>query len=211
MISANSVLKVNQNNWQKEEKKWYNKFPLVCSVNKQVSAKTGGRNKGWKLRGSQNEIEKWIQNQKTYTLHFDGASKNNPGKAGAGGIILDQEGKVISTYEWGLGNMTNNKAEAYNLFLGTCILKNLQAKDLVIIGDSVIIIDAMETGGDFKNQSLNRIKQRILENTKQLGNIKYKHVLRIYNHEADSLANNAVNRSVGQVKDIHNIYEKSIP
>ena len=107
--------------------------------------------------------------------------------------------------------MTNNKAEAYNLFLGTCILKNLQAKDPVIIDDSTIIIDAMGIGGVFKNQALNRIKQRILENTKELGNIKYKHVLRIFNHKADSLANNAVNQSVGQVKDKNNIYEKPIP
>ena len=151
MISANSVYKVDQNNWQKEEEEGYKKFPLACSMNKQVSAKSGGRNKGWKLRGSQNEIEQWKQNQKTITLHFDGAFKNNPGKAGAGGIIFDQKGKVISTYELGLGNMTNNKAEAYSLFLSTYILKNIQAKDLVVISDSTIIIAAMETREEFNN------------------------------------------------------------
>lgn len=104
------------------------------------------------------EIEKWIQNQKKYTLKFDGASKNNPDRVGAGGIIHDHEGEVISSYEWGLGNMSNNKAEAYSLFLGTCILNKLQTKDPVVIRDSLIIIAAMGTGGEFKNQALNRIK-----------------------------------------------------
>jgi len=97
---------------------------------------------------------------------LNGASKNKPDKVGAGVTISDQEGKVITTYEWGLVNMTNNKAEACNLLLGTCILKNLQAKNPVIIGDSTIVITAMESGGDSKNQALNRIKQRIVENAK---------------------------------------------
>lgn len=107
--------------------------------------------------------------------------------------------------------MSNNKAEVYNLFLGSCILNKLQAKDPVVIGDLAIIIATMETGVEFKNQALNRIKQRILDNTKHLGNIKYKHVLRAYNQEADSLANKAVNWRAGQVKENQDIYEKSTP
>lgn len=47
--------------------------------------------------------------------------------------------------------MKNNKAEAYSLFLSTCILKNIQAKDPVVIGDSTIIITAMEIGEEFNN------------------------------------------------------------
>ena len=205
------MYKINQINWQKYEEEWFNKFPLVYSMHKQVSTKSGERKKEWKLRGTQNEIEQWIQDQKTFTLQLDGASKNNPSKAGDGGIIFDQEGKAISTYKWGLRNMTNNKSEAYSLLLGTCILKNLQSKNPVIIGDSAIIIAAMESGGDFKNQALNRIKQRIVENTKQLGIIKYKHVMRNFNSEVDYLENKAVNRPIGQVQDNNSLYEKSIP
>lgn len=148
-------------------------------------------------QGNSNEIEQWIQEQNTFTLQFDGASKNNLRQAGAGGIIIDQNEQVITTYEWGLGNMTNNMAEAYNLLLGTCFLKNLQAKNPVIIGDSAIMIAAMESGGDFKNQALNRIKHRIVDNSKQLGIIQFKHVMRNYNIKADSLAKSAVTRSIG--------------
>eukprot|EP00253_Pinus_taeda_P018143 PITA_18143 len=168
-------------------------------VAEMISANTQSqvKKKKWKLRGTQNEIEQWIQDQKTFTLQFDGASKNNHGQAGAGGIISDQNGQVITTYEWGLGNMKNNMAEAYSLLLGTCILKNLQAKNLAIIGDSAIMIAAMESGGEFKNQALNRIKHRILENSKQLGIIQFKHAMRNYNTKAHSLANSAVTRPIG--------------
>jgi len=57
-------------------------------------------------------------------------------------------------------------AEAYSLLLGTYILKKLQAKNPVIIGDSEIVIVAMVSRADFKNQALNRIKHRIKDNSK---------------------------------------------
>lgn len=100
--------------------------------------------------------------------------------------------------------MKNNMAEAYNLLLGTCILKNLQAKNPVIIGDSAIMIAAMESGGNFKNQALNRIKHRIGDNSKQLGIIQFKHVMRNYNTKADSLANSVVIKPIGQVHENNN-------
>ena len=58
---------------------------------------------------TEEEIESW-RLQKRYCMHFDGPSKKNPGKAGAGGIIFDPSGKKIVTYEWGLGQISNNKA-----------------------------------------------------------------------------------------------------
>lgn len=69
------------------------------------------------------EMEEWIKNQRKHILFFDGASNNNLGRAEVGGLILDPKGEVITTYEWGLGTMTNNRVEAYNLLMGTNILK----------------------------------------------------------------------------------------
>jgi len=48
------------------------------------------------------EMEEWIKEQRKHIPFFDGASKNNPGRAGAGRLILDPKGKTITTYEWGL-------------------------------------------------------------------------------------------------------------
>lgn len=76
-------------------------------------------------------------------LFFDGASKKNRGRAGAGGILLKPRGDNPITYGWGLGETSNNKAEAYGLLIGTKILKEKEIKDPIIMGDSTIIIEAM--------------------------------------------------------------------
>lgn len=162
------------------------------------------KNREWKLRLNDTEIAEWIKEQKKYILFFDGASKNNPSKAGVGGLILDLNGKRISTYEWGLGEMSNTRAEAYSLLLGTKILIKKGIKDPIIIGDSTIIIATMETGKEFKSSAMNI-------NTKNMGKIVYKHVLRTQNKDEDIIANKAVERQVGTVKENNKIYEENIP
>lgn len=54
---------------------------------------------------NEEELTNGRKNQNRYCLYFDGASKHNPGKAGAGGIILDPDWKENFTYEWGLGQI----------------------------------------------------------------------------------------------------------
>jgi len=86
--------------------------------------------------------------------------------------------------------------------MGTSIRKGLQGKDIIIIGDSTIIIATMEAGRDFKNQVLNKIRERILDNLKIMGNVVFKHVLRNDNQNTDSLVNKAMDRRAGKVKEI---------
>lgn len=38
---------------------------------------------------NEEEFAEWKKNQNRFSLFLDGASKNNPGKAGAGGFISD--------------------------------------------------------------------------------------------------------------------------
>ena len=60
----------------------------------------------------------WFRNCNTHYLFFDGASKSNPGTIGAGGIICNGNGDMLIEYEWGLGSVSNNRAEALALFQG---------------------------------------------------------------------------------------------
>lgn len=107
--------------------------------------------------------------------------------------------------------MTNNRAEAYGLLLGTSIAKNYGLRNLLILGDSAIIIAALTTGKDFRQIALNNIKARIMGNIRSLGNVTFKHVLRINNKEADNHANKASNRQKREVKENDRIYKKDIP
>jgi len=210
-ISANLAATPYQSNWNNEELDWFDKFSINYSNNFLIHSTSSTEKSQWKLRGSMEEVNKWIQEQQRHSLHFDGAAKNNPGRAGAGGIIKDIQGKILVRYEWGLGQMANNLAEAYSLYLGTQILKRLRIKNLIIVGDSAIVIAAMVKGTNFKKETLNNIKTRIEATLIKIGNVTFKNVLRDNNTKADTHASQASSRPTGQVKENDHCYEKYIP
>lgn len=130
---------------------------------------------------TEEEIESWKRQQNRYCLQFDGASKNNPGKVGASGIVFYPSGKKIVTYEWGLGKISNNKAEAYSLFIGKKIIKKRQIQNPIIFGDSAIIIEAMNQNISPSNEFMSRIIKRIRRNLEDSGSVTFKHILRLHN------------------------------
>ena len=54
--------------------------------------------------------------------YFDGASRGNPGEAGAGACLVDEDDNVVWERSQYLGKKTNNEAEYMGLLL-------LSAKD----------------------------------------------------------------------------------
>eukprot|EP00253_Pinus_taeda_P007860 PITA_07860 len=210
-VSANLITTPDQTSWAQEEKDWYNKFNICHTQNPPPKSKAHQKQSIWKLRGTKEEILQWIRAQNRPTLFFDGASKNNPGAAGAGGIIKDQNGVPICRYEWGLGKASNNAAEAYSLLLGSTILSKKGLKNAIILGDSAIIISSMNTGKKFIKEGLNNTRARIIDNLRDMGEISFMHVLRDHNVEADFLANEAVKRKQGQVREDDRTYDRAIP
>lgn len=210
-VSANSTTTPDQSSWAQEENDWYNKFNICHSQNAPPKSKAHQKQPNWKLRGTKEEINQWILAQNRPILFFDGASKNNPGAAGAGGIIKNHNGTSICRYEWGLGKVSNNAAKAYRLLLGTIILSRRGLRNAIILGDSAIIISSMITGKEFIKEGLNNTRTRIIDNLRNMGEITFMHVLRENNAEADSLANEAVKRHQGQVREDDRIYERAIP
>eukprot|EP00253_Pinus_taeda_P009123 PITA_09123 len=84
-IETNGIIQTDSEQTDAKVKEWMNKFNYEVRIQKKPN--TGKGNQDWKLRGTKEEVENWIQKQRRPTLHFDGASKNNPSQAGAGGII----------------------------------------------------------------------------------------------------------------------------
>eukprot|EP00253_Pinus_taeda_P032656 PITA_32656 len=210
-ISVNYIATPDQVNWTQEEKDWYNKFKISHSHNPPPKSKAYKKQTPWKLRGTKEEIHQWISAQNRPTLFFDGASKHNPGAAGAGGVVKDQHGTLISSYEWGLGEATNNSAEAYSLLMGTNILLEKGLRNAIIIGDSSIIISSMISGNKFTKEGLNNTRTRIMDHLSDLGETTFRHVLREHNAEADFLANKAVKLKQGQVCINDCIIDRVIP
>ena len=101
--------------------------------------------KEWKIRKNEEDFQAWISKQTTPSLFFDGATKGNPGIAGAGGLIINTEGNSIHRFAWGLGHSSGIQAESLALFQGIKLLKELGSKEANVFGDSQVIIKTMVT------------------------------------------------------------------
>ena len=73
-------------------------------------------------------------------MFFDGASKGNPRLAGVGGVLFDSKGNKMKEYLWGIDKNTNNGVEWLALIKGMEIARNVGIEELVVFGDSVMVI-----------------------------------------------------------------------
>ena len=119
------------------ERKWLGTYVYR---NRNQSAVRPQQNPEWRLRGKDEEFQSWWRKQGITTIFFDGASKGNPGTAGAGGLILSQDGSSKETYSWGLGQRTNNQAEILSLIKSCQIAKERGIREIQAFEDSEILI-----------------------------------------------------------------------
>uniref|UniRef100_K4AMT4 RNase H type-1 domain-containing protein n=2 Tax=Setaria TaxID=4554 RepID=K4AMT4_SETIT len=87
-------------------------------------------------------------------LHFDGASKGNPGKAGAGAVLMTEDGRVISRLREGLGVVTNNVAEYRGLILGLKYAIRHGFKRIKVHGDSQLVCNQVNGVWQTKHQNM---------------------------------------------------------
>eukprot|EP00253_Pinus_taeda_P029799 PITA_29799 len=156
--------------------------------------------RAWEIRLSAQDFKNWTQSSNCKILYFDGASKSNPGQAGARGLIVDETGDIICSYEWSLGEITNNNAEALALYQGLLQLKKLGIKRAMIFGDSAIITRLMVHNQSSPNCNLQQIINRTKILLRNFEDIKFYHILRTLNKQADIRANNVCGRPTGALR-----------
>ena len=124
-----------------------------------------------------------------YTLFFDGCSKGNPGKSGAGAVLYKNDIELWSQAYFVGEKQTNNYAEYMGLIIGLeeAVKKPLMC--LTVKGDSLLVIKQMS--GSYKVNSPNIIGlyKRATELAKQIKCIEFIHVYRVDNKRADALSN----------------------
>jgi len=127
-------------------------------------------------------------------IFIDGASKGNPGMAGAGVYITDPEGKQLAGRGQYLGNKTNNEAEYGALLLGLKEAKRLGGQSIQIYTDSELIERQVKGVYRVKEQHLKVLHRRAMEMIKDFASFKIQSISREENREADLLANQAIKR-----------------
>jgi len=133
-------------------------------------------------------------------LYIDGASRGNPGRAGAGIWITDGEGRKISEVSRYLGHKTNNEAEYWALLLGLKEAKRLGGEALQIFTDSELVERQIKGVYRVKDLDLKALHKIVIENLKRFSSFEIESIPREENKEADRLANQAIRRRIAKEK-----------
>ena len=122
-------------------------------------------------------------------LNTDGASKGNPGKDGAGGLIRWHRGELFEVFATNCGVCSSTKAELLGVLRGLCVAWNGGHHQVVVSVDSEIVVNLL--GGDPPTNSpyihIIRKCQALLKEREW--KVTLEHSYREANKAADWLAN----------------------
>lgn len=128
------------------------------------------------------------------TLHSDGGSRGNPGPAGAGAVLYDEQGQEVAALSRYLGRTTNNEAEYQALLMGLKRAQELGAQRLTVKMDSELIVRQLEGKYRVKAPGLKPMYDQAKRLLQGFASVTIQHVRREFNKRADELANQAMDQ-----------------
>ena len=134
---------------------------------------------------------------KRITIYTDGGARNNPGPAGAGVIIFDENNKILKESSKYLGEQTNNWAEYEAVILGFEEAKalGLNKYDIEFKIDSQLVQQQLLGNYKVKEPALSKQFAKVKSfQENDFPNVLFTHIPREDNGEADQLANEAMDR-----------------
>ena len=134
-------------------------------------------------------------------LYADGAARGNPGPAGAGAVLLDEDGTVVAELTLALGRATNNVAEYSALILGLEEAKRLGANAIDVRMDSKLVVEQLSGRWRTKHPGLIPLALRAGQLLASFPEREIRHVPREQNLVADALSNRAIDEAAGVSSD----------
>ena len=134
-------------------------------------------------------------------LYVDGASKGNPGQAGAGVLVTDHEGTKIAEISRFLGEKTNNEAEYWALLIGLREARQLGGRSIRVFTDSELMEKQINGLYRVKNMNLKSLHRAVVETLGGFSSFSIESIPREQNREADRLANEAIRRRIAREKE----------
>jgi ribonuclease HI len=124
-----------------------------------------------------------------WRLFSDGASRGNPGPAGAGYLLIDPAGEVVCQKAVPLGRATNNVAEYQALRLGLEEALERGVERLQVNLDAELVVRQLSGRYRVKSPQLGDIHHKVKQLLAKLEWHDIVHVERELNRAADALAN----------------------
>jgi probable phosphoglycerate mutase len=127
--------------------------------------------------------------------YIDGGARGNPGPAGYGVRIEGADGTLVEELYAPLGIATNNVAEYNGLLAALQWAIDHGHRDVHIRSDSELLVKQMRGEYKVKNEGLRPLVARARLLMMELGNVRFEHVRRELNKEADRLSNLAMDEA----------------
>lgn len=132
------------------------------------------------------------------TAFCDGGSRGNPGPAGYGVYIQDENGVKIAELSEFLGKKTNNFAEYSGLLAALEYAIRNGHTHLKAVADSELLVKQIKGQYRVNSPELRPLYEEARRRIARLEGFQIQHVLREKNRRADQLANEAMDRGTGR-------------
>lgn len=131
-------------------------------------------------------------------LYFDGGSRGNPGKAAGAAVIVMPAGEQFTVSKY-LDLATNNEAEYTGLIVGLEKAKEMGINDLIVRGDSQLVIKQIRGEWQVKSPNLQEFYQQAKNLIRDFKSITINWVKREENYLADAAANQCMDQGKAKV------------
>jgi ribonuclease HI len=136
------------------------------------------------------------ENFQEFFIYADGASRGNPGEAGAGAVICDARGRTMKELKSWLGMTSNNVAEYRALLLAVEKALELGARRITVFLDSELVVRQLRGEYRVREPHLKILHQKVLEVLNRLSQYSILYIPREENRRADQLANEAIDQKI---------------
>ncbi len=124
-------------------------------------------------------------------IYTDGAARGNPGEAGAGFCILNDE-QVLSEQGVYLGRTTNNVAEYMGVILALFEAGQLGLRRIALHSDSELLVKQLNGLYRVRDKKLQVLYNEVRRQLAGFDDYSISHVRREHNKIADRLANEGI-------------------
>jgi ribonuclease HI len=131
---------------------------------------------------------------KRLIIHTDGGARGNPGPAGIGVFVTDPEGGVVLEHSRYIGETTNNQAEYRAVIDALEHAKELGGEELDFFLDSELVVKQLNREYKVRDADLAPLFLRIWNLSIGFRKVRFTHVRRESNKDADRLVNEAIDR-----------------
>lgn len=133
-------------------------------------------------------------------MNIDGAARGNPGPAGIGVMIQEENGPFERELCKYIGEATNNVAEYEALLLALREAERLKPTGLRIRSDSELLVRQVEGRYRVKNPRLIVLHSQVRDLVRTIPSFHIEYVRRELNRQADALANRAIDEALAEAR-----------